>query len=86
MIMNYFEKLDQLPAKEAFYQLAESFNITTPQQLRDQMIWQGIRRILMELDTTEDGREVTRIQDRIFAIAQRIETRHGPISRPQAED
>ena len=80
--MEHFERLVQLPAEKAFTQLAESFDISTPQQLRDQVIWQGIRRILQLLDESEDGRQVTRAQDCIFTIAQRIEARHGPRSEP----
>jgi len=78
--MDHFEKPDQLPAQESFSQIAESFNITTPQQLRDQVIWQGIRRILMLLDTSDDGLAVTRAQDRLFNQAQRAEADSWPRS------
>lgn len=64
--VNQAQKSDQ----ERFEKLADHFNVSTPQQLRDQIIWQGIRRILWLMDHSPDGVEVMKAQDEIFKIAQ----------------
>jgi len=55
----------------SFEEVCRNFAVKTPGQLKDQIIWQGIRFIMYELAGNDpDKKHIVRVQDRIFQIAQ----------------
>ena len=59
----------------SFREFSALFNAATPQQVRDQVIWQGIRFIMHRLAASPDDLDIIEVQDRIFRMAQQEASR-----------